>query len=90
MQSNIAQLRDTLRATPDAEEALLVLFKQNNWIAITAKATAHELIEHALNQIRYDATKYFVFIDMLNEMVGMDLIVILIEGKAKLNTSHST
>ena len=82
MQSNFAQLRDTLTATPGAEKALLALYKQSNWIAASEKATADELIENALNKIKYDTTKYTVFIDMLNKTAGMDQVVSSInEGK---------
>ena len=81
MQSHFTQLYDTLRATPGAEEGLLVRFKEINWVDINEKATVQELIENALNRIKYDATKYTVFIDILKNMAGTDQVVSSIEGK---------
>ena len=75
------QLRDTLKATPGAVDDLLVRFKQIEWMGINEKATADQLIENALNKIKYDATKYTVFIDMLKNMAGTDQVVPSIEGK---------
>ena len=62
-------------------------FKQVGWIGSSKKATAQELIDTALNRIKYDATKYTVFIDILKGMAGMDQIVPSIEGKANLYKS---
>ena len=82
MQSNLTRLRDTLEATPGAVDDLLVHFKQAGWVGISKNATAQQLIENALNRMKYDAPKYTVFIDMLNKMAGMDEVVSsIIEGK---------
>ena len=56
-------------------------FKQRSWVGIVEKATAHELIEIALNQTEYDTTEYTVFIGILKEMAGTDKVVSSIEGK---------
>ena len=85
MKSHLEQLYDTLRATPGAEERLLVRFKQINWVDMNENATAQELIENALNRIKYDATKYSVFIDTLRKMAGVDQVVSSIEGNLKVN-----
>ena len=60
-------------------------FKQIEWIGISEKGKAQELIEIAVKQIEYDATKYKMFIDMLKKIAGMDQVVQSIEGKANTN-----
>ena len=77
---HLKQLTESLRAIPGAEEALLVEFKQKSWVGIAIRATAKQLLDLALVRIRKDVRECRVFIDMLNNIEGMDQVVSSIES----------
>ena len=68
---HLQQLTDRLKVLPGAEEALLVKFKMKHWVAITTK-DHDQLILLALDRIKEHAQDYRVFIDMLDNIEGMD------------------
>ena len=59
-------------------------FKQRSWVGITITATANEMIVLALDRIKKDVRDYRVFIDMLNNVTGMDQVVSSIESNGIL------
>ena len=72
---------DTLRSTADAEESLLTAFQIKNWLGGIVKAEAMPLITQAINQMKLEAKNYEVFIGMLQDIPGMNVVIKLITGK---------
>ena len=85
---HLSQLTERFKALPGAEEALLVQFKQKRWVAITITATANELIVLALDRIKEDVQDYRVFIEILDNIEGMDSFVSSINGKTIPKIMH--
>lgn len=73
-------LIETLKATPDARDALSNRFMQKGWIATTATSSESELVHLACNKIKQKASEYETVLKMLKEMEGMDIVVETLEG----------
>ena len=67
--------------TPSANTALSIKFIQENWIEPGVKCSNDNLLESALAQILQKASQFQVFLSMLRDMAGMDLVVKQLQGK---------
>ena len=65
----------TLKLTPGATDMLTGMYKQKRWMNITVHPTEGQLVTLALDRIQQDSNQYDLFIDMLRDISGMDLIV---------------
>ena len=80
VQKNLDTLQRTLKATDDAGETLLTLFKVRGWLDQLVQTKADGLIKKALNKIENDVENYEVFIEMLKEVSGIEDAVEKITG----------
>ena len=79
---NLTCIIDHLKVNGDAKERLILKFKEKSWIDITfTPKEKDDLILKALNRIREDAKDFLVFIEMLQDITGMDGIVDKLKGK---------
>ena len=65
----------TLQLNPGARDKLTRLYRQDKWLDIAARPTEDELVTLALERIKQDPSQFDLFIDMLRDTEGMDLIV---------------
>jgi hypothetical protein len=65
----------TLLATPGSTSTLSTKFMQQNWIEITSRPSAKELVVCACAKIELKANEFKTFLGMLNDMAGMNIIV---------------
>ena len=69
-----------LQMIPTANAELSTKFIQENWIAPGVKCSNNDLLNSALVQIRLKASQFQVFLSMLRDMAGMDLVVERLQG----------
>ena len=69
-----------LKANSDAKDALNLEYQKREWIKPTATLNETELVTLVLDRIENDAGQYDIFMDMLKEIQGMDLIVKSLKG----------
>ena len=72
VQENLVVLQRTLRGTDEAEDSLLDVFKSRGWLDPLAKTKADGLIRKALSKIENEVENYDLFIEMLQEVPGID------------------
>ena len=77
--SKIPEITSTLKQLPGAKEQLSELYKKNRWIPMEADATEMNLVNIALERIQLKSSQFEVFVGMLKEITGMDLIVETLE-----------
>ena len=77
---NMTCIIDHLKTNEDAKERLIQKLQQKRWIDIPCKSKEHELVRTALNRIKDDANEYYAFIDMLQNITGMDVVVKKMNG----------
>lgn len=80
-------MTDTLRSTPGARELLTLHYKQNKWLKVTENPREDELVTFALVRIEQDPSQYDIFITMLRDIEGMDLIVNIISSGELISLS---
>ena len=77
----------TLQLNPGARDKLTRLYQREKWLDIAARPAEDELVKCALDRIKQDPSQFDLFIDMLCDTEGMDLIVTtLIEGELRCST----
>ena len=87
VRSNLMQIIDTLKSIPVAREKLILHYIQHQWLDIMHNPAEDELIRLALVRIQHDPSQFDLFIDMLCNIPGMDLIVVtLTRGKLRCST----
>ena len=72
---NLVAITKTLKSTHGAREKLTLHYKQNEWIDITENPLEDELVTLALMRIKQDPNQYDLFVSMLHDIEGMDLVV---------------
>lgn len=77
--SKIPKITSTLKQVPGAKAQLSELYKKNRWIPMEADATETELVNIALERIQLKSSQFELFVGMLKEITGMDLIVETLE-----------
>ena len=65
----------------DANQRLRRKFQQERWISVGSNIGGEELVIVALSRIKADAGQFQQFIDMLNDIEGMDQIVKKLTGR---------
>ena len=69
-----------LKLNPGAREKLTSLYQQNEWLAIEESPVEDKLVRVALMRIEQDPDQFDLFIDMLCDIEGMDVIVNKLRG----------
>ena len=73
-------ITDHLRVNRASQRSLTIAYKQKSWIQLGEEPGPDRLVEITLNRIERDVSEYYVFMTMLDDIVGMDLVVKEIEG----------
>ena len=74
MHKNLKDIVGTLMCNTAAHHALRLNVKSKGWLETYEKPTAEDLVSIILNRIEHNASDYSVFMDMLHNTDGMDLI----------------
>ena len=87
VRSNLLQVTKALKSTPGARENLILHYKQYEWLDVTENPAEGDLVTLALVRIKQDPSQFDLFIDMLRDTEGMDLIVTtLTAGELRCST----
>ena len=78
--SRLNSITESLKVNPSAKESLTQKYQERNWLDIVAKPTEEELVTQALSRIKTDVKQYTVFIAMLEQTTGMNIIVDQLKG----------
>ena len=76
----LSDLTEALKLCPGAKDKLTSLYQKQKWLSIAAKPTEGELVTLALERIKQDPSQFDLFIDMLRDTEGIDLIVTTLTG----------
>ena len=71
----MSNLIEALKLCPGAKDKLTSLYQTHKWLSLAAKPTEDELVKLALERIKLNPSQFDLFIDMLRDTEGMDLIV---------------
>ena len=74
VQNNFDNIVDTLKSNTAAHHALRRILKSQKWLVVHDEPTEEKLVSVILNRIELDASVHSVFMDMLQDTDGMDLI----------------
>ena len=80
--ANIDTITSHLKVNSAAKGTLVTKYQQNGWLSITETPNEKELVTMALNRISQDENQYHIFMKMLGEITGTDIIVGKIKSKA--------
>ena len=80
VRSNLLKITTALKSTPGARENLILHYIQHQWLGTTENPAESELVKLALVRIKQDPSQFDLFIDMLCDTEGMDLIVTTLTG----------
>ena len=88
--NKLSDITKTLQLNPGARDKLTLLYQQEKWLDIAARPAEGELVRLALDRIKQDPSQFDLFIDMLHDTEGMDLIVTtLTAGELRCSTYTS-
>ena len=73
--NNLLKITRTLKSTPGARENLILHYIQHKWLGTTESPVEGELVRLTLLRIEQDPSQFDLFIDILRDTEGMDLIV---------------
>ena len=79
---------ECLKANRDAKDALNSEYKKRKWISVATTLNEEELVVLVLDRISNDAGQYNIFMKMLENIAGMNLIVDKLKGSDRLLTNH--
>ena len=74
---------ETIKANPSAMASLSIKFKEEEWVNITADYTEEQLVRYVIQRIQQDSTNFKIFVGMLQDTEGMDIIVEKLEQKER-------
>ena len=80
----ITGITECLQGNSSAKDKLILEYRKEKWIDINATPSETELVTIVLGRISNDARQYDTFMDMLEKIEGMNLIV----NKLKGNYDH--
>lgn len=80
--ANIDTITSHLKVNSGAKGELVTKYQQNGWLSITESPNEKELVTMALNRISQDENQYHIFMKMLGEITGMDIVADKIKSKA--------
>lgn len=69
-----------LKVNKGARESLTIKYEEKGWLALGETPNEKFLVEQVLTRISSDASQYHIFMDMLKEIVGMEIIWKKIKG----------
>lgn len=78
-----------LKLTDGAKDELILHYITNKWLDAEANPSESELTKLALQKIKQDPSHYNLFIAMLRDTEGMDIIVVKITGGELRNIGPS-
>lgn len=78
--ANIDTISSHLRANNAVKEALIMKFKKHRWLDPIATLDEMGLVKLVLDRISNDDSQYDIFVKMLRDTVGTDLIVEKLTG----------
>ena len=78
---NMEDIINALSSVTEARERLIVKYRGKGWLSQTASPTAGELVCQILERIRQKKSEYRVFMEMLKDIKGLDLVVDELRGK---------
>ena len=76
----LSDIIKALKLNPGAKEKLTSLYQQNEWLGIDESPVEDKLVRVALMRIEQDPSQFDLFIDMLGDVEGMDVIVNILRG----------
>ena len=82
IQRNYVTLAQHLKVNKDAKDVLTWKYKSEGWLGPTATPSEDELVSQVMVRIEGDPKQYDVFISMLEEITGTNLIVQMLTGKS--------
>ena len=71
-----------LQASENAKTSLTDKYKSAGWLDHLATPSGHELVSQVMVRIEGDPKQYDMFIEMLKEIAGTDIIVQKLTGKS--------
>lgn len=80
VRKNLRTINDHLRVNQGARQSLTEEYEEKEWIGIAYNPAVSEFTGLALNRIENDASQYHIFMDMLRNIKGIDIVVSRIEG----------
>ena len=78
--SSLSDITETLKLNSGARDKLTSLYQEHKWLNISEKPVEDDLVKLALNRIKQDPNQFDMFISILNEIEGMDLIIKTLTG----------
>lgn len=85
---NFHTISSSLRANSAAKAALIVKYQEKRWLDETTETLDETwLVRLVLNRISIDDNQYDIFMEMLKDITGADLIVNKLKGKAYFPTT---
>ena len=82
VQRNYEILTRHLQANEEAKTSLTCKYKSENWLDHLATPSGHELVSQAMVRIEGDPKQYDMFISMLKEIAGTNVIIQKLTGKS--------
>ena len=79
--ANMDTITSHLKVNSAAKGELVTKYQQNGWLGIATNPDEKELVTMALNRISQDEKQYHIFMKMLGEITGTDIIVGKIKSK---------
>lgn len=80
IEEHMEKIRTHLKVNKDGKESLTVQYVKRRWLDIGESPDAKALVDKVLERVLNDVGQYDVFIKMLKDVVGMDIIKKKIEG----------
>ena len=80
VRNNLINITKALKSTPGARENLILHYIQHKWLDTTEEPEEGKLVKLALVRIEQTPSQFDLFIDMLRDIEGMDLIVTALSG----------
>ena len=75
VKSQLVKITSLLKATKPAHKALTLHYKQEGWLEMSANPAEDELVTLALVRMKNDSSQYDKFLNMLQAIEGLDIIV---------------
>ena len=75
VKSQLVKITRLLKARKPACKALTLHYKQESWLEMTEYPTEDELVTLALVRMKDDSSQYDKFLNMLQTIEGLDVIV---------------
>ena len=84
VKNNFSDITNAIRMTPSAVDNMRQKFVQEDWLDPGRKPDEVELVNAALGRIQAKCSEFKVFIAILRDITGLDLIADKLEGKSVL------